>query len=73
MKNEWSYIPVFKDNAVLLKELSDEDFGRIIRAAITDCPTDQKPEGFSEVLYMFYKIFFYSFFVVALGIKSYIL
>ena len=57
MKNEWSYIPVFKDNAVLLKELSDEDFGRIIRAAITDCPTDQKPEGFSEVLYMFYKIF----------------
>jgi hypothetical protein len=57
MKNEWNYIPVFKDNAVLMKELSDEDFGRIIRAAITDCPTDRIPEGFTDVLFMFYKIF----------------
>ena len=57
MKNEWSYIPVFKDNAFLMQELSDADFGMIIRAALRDCPTDKKPEGFTDALFMFYKLF----------------
>ncbi len=57
MANEWNYIPVFKDNAILMKELSNEDFGILIRAAINGVPTDKKPEGFSDVLFMLYKLF----------------
>jgi hypothetical protein len=57
MTHEWSYIPVFKDNGVLMQELSDADFGRIIRAAINGIPTDKRPEDFSDSLFMLYKIF----------------
>ena len=57
MANEWNYIPVFKDNVILMQELSNEDFGILIRAALNGVPTDKKPEGFSDVLFMLYKLF----------------
>ena len=55
MKRNWNYLPLFKSTVELMRELRDEDFGKVVRAALSDLPDGTRPEGFSDMLYMLYK------------------
>ena len=56
MANDWNYIPIFKDNIELMAELSNEEFGTLVRAAMCELPCDNRPEGFTDIMYMSYKM-----------------
>ena len=56
MANGWNYVPIFKDNILLMSELSNEEFGTLVRAAMSDVPAESRPEGFSDLMYMSYKV-----------------
>lgn len=56
MPENWNYFPIFKSTERLMAELSDEDFGKIIRAAIVAKKDGRRPEGLSDTLYILYKV-----------------
>ena len=56
MLKDWNYLPIFKSYLYTLSELSNEAFGKIIRAAMSAEDKDSRPEELSDLEYMMYKI-----------------
>ena len=56
MANDGNYVPVFKENGILMAELSNAEFGALVRAAMLDVPAESRPEGFTDIMYMCYKV-----------------
>ena len=56
IKNDWNYIPFFRDTISRMSELTDEEFGRVARAVATADDFNARPEGLNDKLYMMYKI-----------------
>ena len=56
MNDEWNYIPVFKNTVISMQELSDDELGKVLRALVADVERKERPSGFSDMLYIMYKI-----------------
>ncbi len=55
MLKDWNYLPVFKSYRYTMSELSNEAFGKIIKAAICAEDKDSRPEDLNDLEYMMYK------------------
>ena len=56
MTQQWNYIPIFKTTIASSRELTDEDFGKIVRAVADSTDLTERPQGFSDLQYMFFKV-----------------
>ena len=56
MANDWNYVPVFKENSLLMAELSNAEFGMLVRAAMCDVSAESRPDGFTDIMFMSYKV-----------------
>lgn len=56
MANDWNYVPIFKDNILLMSELTNEEFGILVRSAMSGVSAEARPDGFSDLMYMSYKV-----------------
>jgi len=56
MLKDWNYLPLFTSYSFTMKELSNESFGKIVRAAMKAEDMESRPDGLSDLEYMMYKI-----------------
>ena len=52
---DWNYLPMFKNYLFTMAELSNESFGKIIRAAMGAENKESRPAGLIDLEYMMYK------------------
>ena len=56
MSEPRTYFPIFYSFDAITAELSAEDFATIVRAALRKVPVDKRPEGFTDLQYITYKM-----------------
>ena len=56
MSEQRAYFPLFPSMDKITEELTDEDLGIVIRAVMRGVPTDKRPEGYTVLQFMAYKM-----------------